>query len=242
MLDLGPGAPDMARVTTAMESVRQMYIEESYGMQDIAVDVVGPWKLPVGQCLTIACCGPSSDRTGNGPTVMSAISSLGKTYDHYFYMYGAEPAGANCGTWGDVGNPTTPAKYCSIQAQFLSGSAVYGIEQELGHNLGMQHEHTMSCSGGSVFPDNPSGCSHNEYGSRVSYMGGGQGHASAYHKVHQGWLSGCNVVKAAGPGTYTLLPLELPCDGTQLLQIPAAKTRSAPQGQVSFFYAELRTC
>lgn len=241
MLDLGQGPPSMSQVASAMETVRQMYVEESYGMQDLAVDVVGPWKLPVDQCLSLACCGPSSDRTGNGPTVASAISSLPKTYDHYFYMYGPEGGNSNCGTWGDTGNPTTPAKYCSIEQDFQSGSSVYGIEQELGHNLGMQHEHTMSCSGGAVFPDDPSNCSHNEYGSRVSYMGGGQGHASAYHKVAQGWLSGCNVVKAAGPGTYTLLPLELPCDGTQVLQIPMAKTRDAPKGQVNFFYAELRT-
>ena len=57
-------------------------------------------------------------------------------------------------------------------------------------------------------------------------MGGGNHHPSAYHKYVQGWIGKCNVVKAGGSGTFTLVPQELPCDGVQLLQVPAPKTRA----------------
>jgi len=56
------------------------------------------YELLVADCLTIACCGPSSDKTGNGPTVASIIAGLPQKYDHYFWVYGKIPTGANCGT------------------------------------------------------------------------------------------------------------------------------------------------
>jgi MYXO-CTERM domain-containing protein len=68
------------------------------------------------------------------------------------------------------------------------------------------------------------------------------------HKYHQGWMSGCNVVTVGTSTTVTLVPQELPCDGVQLLQIPAPKTRSAPaagdrQGSgpmLTHYYLEMR--
>ena len=67
-----------------------------------------------------------------------------------------------------------------------------------------------------------------EYANSLSFMGGGAHHPSAVHKYHQGWMSGCNLVKVGTSTTITLLPQELPCDGAQLLQIPAPKTRPGP--------------
>jgi MYXO-CTERM domain-containing protein len=97
--------------------------------------------------------------------------------------------------------------------------------------------------------DDPSQCTHSEYGSQLSFMGSGPMHVSGYHKVAQGWLSGCNGVTVGGSGTYTLVPTEIPCDGVQILQVPAPKTRSAPmagdrQGRapmLTHYYLELRT-
>ena len=41
-----------------------------------------------------------------------------------------------------------------------------------------------------------------------------------FQKAYQDWLTGCNVVKVTTSGTFTLFPLEKPCNGVQLLQIP----------------------
>jgi hypothetical protein len=181
----------------ATNSVRGLYIESSYGMQDIVVDLLGPYTLPVANsCLTLACCGPSSDRGGNGPEVQRIIDSLPMDYMHYGYLYGMQ-TDSGCGTWGDEGSPMRPAVYSSYENSSLTGGA-----QEIGHNLGMVHEHTMNC-GGQTMPDDLSSCTNVEYGSRLSFMGMGRGHPSAYHKAQQ-VTSGCNVVRAGGAGTFTL--------------------------------------
>ena len=242
MFDVGGGPPDATAMMNlfngATASVTGMYRESSYGMQDLVIDVLGPYTLPVAACLTLACCGPSSDRTGNGAMVAQIIASLGKTYDHYLWVYGPSAGVTNCsgGTWGDAGNPNvTKTMYCSLAITRLGPDS-----QELGHNLGMEHEHTLTC-GATAWADDPSTCTTNEYGSNLSFMGTGSGHPSAFHKVHQGWLQGCNVIRTGGAGRFTLLPLERPCDGTQLLQVAMPKTRNAPRETVGFYYLELRT-
>ena len=79
-----------------------------------------------------------------------------------------------------------------------------------------------------TFADSTTNCQHMEYANSLSFMGGGAHHPSAVHKYHQGWMSGCNLVKAGAATTITLVPQELPCNGAQLLQIPAPKTRPGP--------------
>src|SRR6185436_9543974 len=73
MFDIGGGVPNATTIMNVIggagQSQRHMYQEISYGIQDLAPEYFGPDKLPVNNCLTIACCGPSSDRTGNGATV-----------------------------------------------------------------------------------------------------------------------------------------------------------------------------
>jgi len=258
MFDIGNGAPTATSIMSVIggtgSSQRHMFQEISYGIQDTAPEYFGPYTLPVHNCLTIACCGPSSDKTGNGATVQGYIDGLGKTFNHYFWVYGGIPSGADCGTWGDEGSPNSIAKYSSY-----SFHQIVGYAQEIGHNFGMTHEPTMccggtvsgnrTCSGGVTLSDNTSNCQHMEYANSLSFMGGGAHHPSAVHKFHQGWMSGCNLVKVGATATITLLPQELPCDGAQLLQIPAPKTRSGPgirgdgQGNppmLTHYYLEMR--
>jgi len=237
MFDIGGGPPTASTIMSVIggtgSSQRHMYQEISYGIQDLMPSYFGPYTLPVMNCLTIACCGPSSDTTGNGATVMSEISALGMTYNHYFWVYGKIPSGANCGTWGDEGSPNKPGVYSSY-----SFHEIVGYAQEIGHNFGMTHEPFMCCGGTAsnnscknptaTLLDDTSQCLHIEYGNALSFMGNGAHHPSAYHKYAQGWISGCNVVKAGGSTTLTLVPQELPCGGVQLVQIPAPKSRPAP--------------
>jgi hypothetical protein len=252
------GAPSATTIMTVVggtgSSQRHMFQEISYGIQDTQPMYFGPYTLPVHNCLTIACCGPSSDQTGNGATVASEISALGMTFNHYFWVYGKIPSGANCGTWGDEGSPGKIATYSSY-----SFHDIVGYSQEIGHNFGMTHEPTMccggtvsgnrTCSGGTTFADSTTNCQHMEYANSLSFMGGGAHHPSAVHKYHQGWMSGCNLVKVGASTTITLLPQELPCNGAQLLQIPAPKTRPGPglagdrQGSapmLTHYYLEMR--
>jgi MYXO-CTERM domain-containing protein len=247
MFDIGGGAPDKAEISDLLvgsaRSLRAMYREISYGMQDIDVELLGPYTLPEKTCLPIECCGPKQSQP-NGPAVAEIIAGYAKKYDHYFWVYGDIPPNATCGTWGDEGTASKPAVYSSY-----SFHGLVGYSQELGHNFGMTHEPYMVCPDKAIFPDAPSACTHNEYGSAISFMGRGGGHPSAFHKVQQGWLSKCNGVKVGSTATITLLPLEVPCDGVQVLQIKAPKSRQPPsggdrQGQgsaLTHYYVELRT-
>jgi hypothetical protein len=78
-------------------------------------------------------------------------------------------------------------------------------------------------------------------------MGSGCLHLNAYDKWYQGFFGGCNAVRVRSSGTFTLLPIEIPCDGLQALQIPMPKTRSARNGtngpmvSINRYYLELRT-
>jgi hypothetical protein len=248
MFDIGSGPPNKAEIanllTDSARSLRNMYREISYGMQDINVELLGPYTLPEHTCLPIECCGPKPDQT-NGPAVQTIIDGYTKKYDHYFWVYGKpQPNDGNCSTWGDEGSASRPAVYSSY-----SFHGLVGYSQELGHNFGMTHEPYMTCPNNAVFPEDPSACSHHEYGSTISFMGNGAGHPSAFHKVQQGWLSQCNGVKVGSTATVTLLPLEVPCDGVQVLQIKAPKSRNPPtsgdrQGRgspLTHYYVELRT-
>jgi hypothetical protein len=258
MFDIGKGPPTASTIMSVIggtgSSQRHMFQEISYGIQDTNPMYFGPYTLPVQNCLTIACCGPSSDKTGNGPTVQMEMDALGMTFNHYFWVYGGIPSGANCGTWGDEGSPSRIATYSSY-----SFHDIVGYSQEIGHNFGMTHEPTMccggtvsgnrTCTGGTTFADNTANCQHMEYANSLSFMGGGAHHPSALHKYHQGWMSGCNLVKVGASTTVTLLPQELPCNGVQLLQVPAPKTRPGPgiagdrQGSapmLTHYYLEMR--
>jgi hypothetical protein len=78
-------------------------------------------------------------------------------------------------------------------------------------------------------------------------MGGGCYHMNGWQKTYQGWTGKCNNVKVGSSGTYTLFPLEKPCDGVQVLQIPMPKVRTVSAGglggaaSLRHYYLELRT-
>ena len=72
---------------------------------------------------------------------------------------------------------------------------------------------------------------------------------NSFQKTYVGWLGKCNMAEVTSSGTYTLLPIELPCDGIQSLQVPMGKTRpffrSGGGGgsgvtELTHYYLELR--
>src|SRR5258708_3143329 len=81
MFDIGQGPPDQAKIQTLltgdMQSLRHMYNEISFGMQDLSVDLLGPYTLPQPTCLPIECCGPKPSQP-NGPQVAAPHAMLPK--------------------------------------------------------------------------------------------------------------------------------------------------------------------
>jgi MYXO-CTERM domain-containing protein len=131
---------------------------------------------------------------------------------------------------------------------YNASSGCVVLAQEPGHNFGMVHSSSLSCTaGGAKVPLALPGsgtCAHSEYGNSFDPMGGGCYHMDGFQKAYQDWLTGCNVVKVTTSGTFTIFPLEKACNGVQLLQIPfqprTMMLTNGPTVSISNYYLELR--
>jgi MYXO-CTERM domain-containing protein len=241
LMDIGGGVDlTVAQAQTAAfgtrgasnASLREYYLEASYNTleftgQVFETDVTLPSGCSTSQLLNIA---------NNWDT------QFGVQLDHWMGYIGSDTD--ECG-WGGVGWEGSASSAQAVSFYNASDSCVV-LAQEIGHNLGWMHNGTMDC-GNEIMPNNPSSCSGNEYGSRISPMGGACLHLNAYDKWYQGFFGRCNGVRVPGSGTVTLLPIEIPCDGVQGIQIPMPTTRSFRNSSggstisLTRYYLELRT-
>jgi hypothetical protein len=217
--------------------LRNYYAEASYGTEELDGRVFGPFDYSIGSC----------NYNGVRTAFKSMVDQMGGgTFNHYLWYFGSRTSACSWAGLGAVGTPQSPAR----DTWYNGSSSCVVMIQEPGHNFGMQHSSSMDC-GSASFHDTPQGnCTHSEYGDPYDPMGGGCRHTNGWQKAYQGWTQGCNMVRVRSSGTFTLLPLELPCDGAQVLQIPMGKTRmfmrsggggSATNDALTHYYLELRT-
>ena len=217
--------------------LRNYYAEVSYGTEELDGRVFGPFQYAIGNC-----------NTSGMPTMFREMVNQmgGGTFNHYLWYIGSRTSACSWSGLGEVGTPAAPQN----DTWYNGSSSCVVMIQEPGHNFGMQHSSSMRC-GSASFNDTPQGsCTHSEYGDPFDPMGGGCRHMNAWQKTYNGWLQGCNMVRVRSSGTFTLNPLELACDGAQVLQIPMPKTRmfmrsggggSATNDALTHYYLELRT-
>jgi hypothetical protein len=221
-------------------SVRGYYLEASYGSQEVNGQAYGPFPHVMAGCA-------SADTNMMTALLRPMVdSAIGGSANHYLWYIG-QP-NALC-TWGEylagIGTPDRPAR-----DSWLNGAAgCLPAIKALGFNLGLQRSSSMSC-GTTPFLDEPGGtCTQAINGDPYDAMGSACGHFNGWHKVESGWLQQCNAVRIRASGTFTLLPIELPCDGAQLLQVPMPRRRDYfPPGTsggvldpLTHYYLELRT-
>jgi uncharacterized protein (TIGR03382 family) len=216
-------------------SVRQYFNEASYGRQDVTGQVFGPFQY------TMTGCGTRAMATALKPMIQGR-------FDHYLWYMGSRVMA--CG-WTGLASGGTAARP-STDTWYNASAGCGVLIQEPGHNFGMRHSSAITCMGGAVpFLDVVQDvCTHSEYGDSFDPMGrGGCKHMNSFQKAYVGWLGKCNVAEVTTSGTYTLLPIELPCDGIQALQIPMPKSRpffrSGGGGgsgvtELTHYYIELR--
>jgi hypothetical protein len=220
------------------KSVRQYFNEASYGRQDVTGEVFGPITATMTGC--------------NFTALATALrSQVPAGYDHYLWYFGSRQA--SCGFAG-VALAGTPARV-QRDTWYNASSDCVVLMQEPAHNFGTMHSSSTKCTDGSVFADVPVGgttglCRHSEYGDPYDPMGRGCRHMNSYQKAFQGWFGGCNVVDVTASGSFTLLPIETPCNGVQALQIKMPKVRpfnraggGGPSGitELTHYYIEMRT-
>jgi hypothetical protein len=233
-LIFGQGTGPLFGTKTGNKSLVQYYDENSYGMLQLTGQVEGPIPFSGTAC---------NNFDPLAQNVIAQVTALGRTYDHYYLYWGSEqPCGPG---WGEQGTRAKPGKSVWLNND---GTFCTATGQELGHNFGMMHASTMVCPSATIANDTTS-CTSNEYGNPMTVMGGGCGHLNAIEKWYDGYLLGCNAVKVKSTTTFTLLPIEIPCNGIQALQIAmpvAAPVRTTTTDQsngpvtIGYYYLELR--
>jgi hypothetical protein len=225
-------------VAAGRSSLRDFVFENSYGMQTLDAQAFGPLPYTISDS-----CSMSALARDLRPMVDSLAADQ---FNHYIWYLGRPAQACAWSQDASLGIPDRPARDGWMNGVLpCNGFAAYG------RNVGMLPSSLMRC-GAAAFADDPNAaCTDTVAGDPFDPMGGGCRHVSASQKAHSGWLLGCNGVRVRGGGTFTLLPLELPCDGVQLLQIPMARQRSfrtvrdgdAQQldAPLSHYYLELRT-
>jgi MYXO-CTERM domain-containing protein len=231
----GPLFGETHNATRNDKTLSQYYDEVTYGMLSLQGQVEGP----------LAYSGNVCPDNFNGPAdaMRNQITQMGRTYDHYYLYWGQDQM---CGTgWGEQGRKNTPGRYVWLNNSTWCAATA----QEIGHNFGMMHASTTDC-GSNILSNDMSGCTSSEYGSQITVMGGGCRHLNAIEKWYEGWLLQCNGVRVTSSATFTLFPIEIPCNGIQVLQIPfpsgapTRQTRTDQSGNTPItlrnYYLELR--
>ena len=237
LVDLGGGVnvtgeTVMNRMINDANSIRNYYLYDSYGRQNITAQVFGP--IPA----TLTNCGTTELANALRPMITG-------NFQHYLWYFGSKQAACAWSGLASVGTAAVPKKDTWYNAS--TGCVV--LVQEPGHNFGMQHSSSIRCAG-TPLADDTTTCTASEYGDPFDPMGGGCRHMNAWQKAYQGWFGGCNGVNVTSSGTFTLLPFEMRCDGAQFLKIKAPKTRTVMRsgggGQATtetldYYYVELRS-
>jgi MYXO-CTERM domain-containing protein len=229
----GTAKSTVATVKTAFHtgsgSANAYYRENSFGSVGLSGDSYGPFTYAMTTC----------DYSGLASSIKPMLNTSSPVKcDQYAFVFG--PSVSACG-WSGLGQVGTSDKPATDTWYNDSISCVVAV-QEPGHNYGMQHSSSITCGSG-AFADDLTSCTHSEYGDKYDTMGGGCYHMNGWQKLYQKWFGGCNGVKVSATGTFNLYPIEAPCNGVQVLQVPfpGAKTRTFQSTTLTSYYVELRT-
>ena len=142
-------------------------------------------------------------------------AALGFTPQHYLWYFATRNIACGWQGLAEAGSPSSPARdsWHNASATCLTLGQIHAA------NFGVQHSSSLKC-GNARFPNDPSTCTHDEYGDRYDVMGSACRHMNGQQKGYQAYFGGCNRVRVTSTGTFSLLPFEVECNGIQVLQIP----------------------
>jgi chitodextrinase len=187
-------------------SVASYYADLSDGRMTISGDVFGYFTLAVDT---------SSCTTGAwGQAARDAATAAGVDLSTYTNVVYAFPKQSAC-WWGGFANLPGPNSW-------INGSmSLYVASHELGHNFGLNHASSLTCTSGGARVAFSSNCTRDEYGDPFDVMGfQGQRRMDNFHLWQLGILSAADVETVTASGTYQVATAELDGGSPRIVRVP----------------------
>jgi M6 family metalloprotease-like protein len=170
-------------------SVATFYAEQSYGNWALSGDVLGYYTVNGN----LSTC----DWSTWGSLARTAATNAGVNLSQYTNIVHLFVGQGTCG-WS--GLAYVPGTY-----SFLNGTiSTYVAAHELGHNFGVHHASTTSCTDNGVRVAISATCSANEYGDPYDVMGGSARMTSTWHRRQEGQLTTADQQTVTGSGAYSV--------------------------------------
>jgi hypothetical protein len=185
-------------------SVNAYYQDASYGKVSVSGDVYG-WY-------TIDAANSGCDYSTWASQARTKAQAAGVPLGNYTYTVYAFPSAPGCGWSGLAYMPGT--------SSWINGSmTLRTVGHELGHNFGVHHASTLSCTdavGTRVILS--ASCTTSEYGDPFSIMGASSRLHNDWHRAQLGWLTDMQTVTTSG--VYTLAPADIAGGTPKLIRVP----------------------
>lgn len=222
-----PWSPDQVK-NFVFGTVSNFYLENSYRQTWLAGNVQGWYVIPLSS--------GSCDQMGIANYAKQAATAAGinlGAYSRYLYVFPTTSACPWSGTATVGGSPSQLWVNGYLQLDVVG--------HELGHNFGLYHSHSWSCSDGSVIGTGAS-CTGVEYGDGLDLMGWSPGaEFNAFQKERLGWLNyGIlpPITTVQKSGTYALDIYETTGSNPKALKI--LQGMDPLTGKNSWYYVEYR--
>ena len=223
-----------SRVFTASNSVSAFYEEESYGQISLTGklradgDVFGPFSLSgsPGGC-AYETWNDEADEAAEG----AGIDLTG--YQHIVYIF---PLKSAC-QWGGIAD--VGGSQIDINGNSFGDAPTRTIAHEFGHNFGLQHAGSWTCTSGGVRVQISDTCTTSEYGDPFDTMGNVYRHNNGWNLDKLGLFAPENIETVTASGTYALRSAFTPTTQPTVLRIPRAYAANN-NNITSWYYLEIR--
>ncbi len=218
------------RVFTDTDSTNAFYREQSYDQ----VQIVGKERSDgdVYGWYTIDAPTAGCDFDQWATKARAAAAADGRDLSGYRHIVYAFPPQSSC-SWAGL------AELPGNESWLNGDLRVRIVAHELGHNMGIHHASSQSCTDGGAPATLGGACTTYEYGDPFDVMGNGSRHSHGWHLDKLGYLQPGNVRTITASGTYTVRSAISQSSEVQVLRIP--RTRDASGAVIDYYYLELRS-